>query len=371
MNETAVFEGRRTSVSVDLRLAGIFMLGFGVACLGIGAYATQQVGESVCLAPGVLLSILGTACLIRARNRPNTRQVLVDGEGIRFIAEGRWQWGIRWTDLWALGTKRKADQLDVSPVVPIFLWHMKSGDKGLFFAFDNGMYKLRLGDDFGPEKTMKELFHHLARCAMQRNVPVEDGLGWGQGAGTLPRRGLNDRLLSTGVLSPPADLDPAGYQDRWHNGKNYQSSGLVIAVVFGVFGVGLIMTVLGISPYGISGLGVLGLFFTIFGLLLGLVFLIAVIRRVTVVAFNPNGLSVRGGLGKWVSLRWDQVRRLKLDVDTRQLTIHSDLGKRTGVLDEKVMLALCKMYTRATGRPAETWSSGAEAYFGVPARNLN
>jgi len=120
-----------------------------------------------------------------------------------------------------------------------------------------------------------------------------------------------------------------------------------------------------------SPLTVLGLVLTNIGLLFGLGYLIAVLRRVTVVAFDPAGLSIRGGLGRWITLRWDQVRRCRLDVDTRQLTLYTDLGNRTGVFTENVMLALCKMYTRATRRPAETWSSGAEAYIGVPARNLN
>ena len=71
------------------------MLGFAVACLSIWVMLGGNGGELVCLAPGALLSILGATCLIKARKRPNARHVIVDGEGVRFIAEGRWIWGIR------------------------------------------------------------------------------------------------------------------------------------------------------------------------------------------------------------------------------------------------------------------------------------
>jgi hypothetical protein len=354
MNETAVFEQRPYAVKALGYASGTALIVIG-AVLTAGGILTEQ---PLCFLLTLATIIPGVRLLMLARSQDSHRKVTVDPAGFSFFRDGRQCIGLPWTAIRSIGTIYKMPDRDYIGLVGPTLTVPFSGYEAIFLTTDNGRYTLRCNQDFGPVDKTRELFRLLVRYAVERNIRVEDGLGWGYGSEALAGNGPAASLCPTGYLVLPANLDTTGYEGKWHHGRGEDSFVLLLCFSVAMSCVGAVCLIFGFLGYELILTGIIGLFLLFFGILFGAGAFVERSRRISAIYFNREGLFIQNGRGIMTGLRWNQVRRCRLDTGTRCLAIDSDTGNWEGPIDNGVMTSICKQFTLATGRPAEAWSSG-------------
>ena len=95
-----------------------------------------------------------------------SREIRLDGSGIRFLVRGNARWAVAWRDITGLESYR---------------FSFRHSRAGMHIITENGSFRLDTFNDFGPEDVLRQAFHDIAARTAGRSVKLMDRLGWAKG----------------------------------------------------------------------------------------------------------------------------------------------------------------------------------------------
>ena len=334
MNETAVFEGRPVKGVIAHTLLGSATGSLAVLFLWLAVSYNDP------LPRGIIFSVLTTIFLTTAAGRLRRRQVVVDGSCVTFLVGNSVRWSIPWLQVRSVGNRRNTR--GASTVC-------------LFIKTDGGELRLSDGTDFGPHKKLQTLFANLASRARERKVPVEDNLSWLVEI-RHPPRSFEDRMSGTWQLDLPERLCTADYSDRWldlNSKREPAHLGLLLLMCIGpLSALGLLFLITGFLP------ALLSLTITLVpALIIGVIIISIYNMAIAKVFFDGERMTLLRNTGRRIEIPWSRVKRCRYDTNLKLLEIFVGIGYYAVSLDINSILAICKMYSEATGRPAYVYYS--------------
>ena len=199
-----------------------------------------------------------------------------------------------------------------------------------FAIYGNGVLEVNNRDVLGPKEVLKKAFREIAEIASDKNIVIDDGLGW-----------------APGIVGGLEEVDVQDYAQRWYKTKKINTKIWVYLSIFLFIG-GLLAVSLALILPELAGTSlILGVLFILFGILIAVSAVYEIMYYPDEIYFDDAGIKTKSPSGKVREIPWYIVRNVACVERTGLVTICDILRNCiTAKVDPKVCKALKIMFRR-------------------------